>query len=130
MPPLAGTLLARTRHTREIERCEWNQLVLDQRATSLLKDDFESFYDRESWSREKRLPFLAFTACPWRPPSTAALGSGYPENPTAQRSFQQQLQAAILQTLSAILSGDGLDEETRRVAVIVVVALFCGSRQM
>jgi hypothetical protein len=43
--------------TREIERCEWNQLVLDQRATSLLKDDFESFFERESWFREKRLPF-------------------------------------------------------------------------
>jgi hypothetical protein len=24
----------------EIERCEWNQLVLDQRAVSLLRDDF------------------------------------------------------------------------------------------
>jgi mitochondrial chaperone BCS1 len=43
--------------TQEIERCEWNQLVLDQRAISLLKDDFESFFERESWFREKRLPF-------------------------------------------------------------------------
>jgi hypothetical protein len=43
--------------TREIERCEWNQLVLDQRAVSLLKDDFESFFESESWFREKRLPF-------------------------------------------------------------------------
>jgi ATPase family associated with various cellular activities (AAA) len=43
--------------TREIETCEWNQLVLDQRAVSLLKDDFESFFERESWFREKRLPF-------------------------------------------------------------------------
>jgi hypothetical protein len=43
--------------TREIERCEWNQLVLDPRAVSLLKDDFESFFERESWFREKRLPF-------------------------------------------------------------------------
>jgi hypothetical protein len=42
---------------REIERCEWSQLVLDQRAVSLLKDDFESFFERESWFREKRLPF-------------------------------------------------------------------------
>ena len=31
---------------------------------------------------------------------------------------------------SAILSGDGLDEETRKVAVIVAVALLCGSQQM
>jgi hypothetical protein len=36
--------------------------------------------------------------------------------------------AAILQTLSAILSGDGLDGGTRRVAV--VVAILCGSQQM
>jgi ATPase family associated with various cellular activities (AAA) len=43
--------------TQEIERCEWNQLVLDQRAISLLKDDFESFFERENWFREKRLPF-------------------------------------------------------------------------
>jgi len=43
--------------TREIETCEWDQLVLDQRAVSLLKDDFESFFERESWFREKRLPF-------------------------------------------------------------------------
>jgi ATPase family associated with various cellular activities (AAA) len=43
--------------TREIERCEWNQLVLDQRAVTLLRDDFESFFERESWFREKRLPF-------------------------------------------------------------------------
>jgi SpoVK/Ycf46/Vps4 family AAA+-type ATPase len=42
--------------TQEIERCEWNQLVLDQRAISLLKDDFESLFERESWFREKRLP--------------------------------------------------------------------------
>jgi ATPase family associated with various cellular activities (AAA) len=43
--------------TREIERCEWSQLVLDPRAVSLLKDDFESFFERESWFRERRLPF-------------------------------------------------------------------------
>ena len=43
--------------TREIERCEWNQLVLDPRAVSLLRDDFESFFERESWFRQKRLPF-------------------------------------------------------------------------
>jgi hypothetical protein len=43
--------------SREIERCDWSQLVLDQRAISLLKDDFESFFERESWFREKRLPF-------------------------------------------------------------------------
>jgi hypothetical protein len=49
--------------TRKIERCEWSQLVLDQRAVSLLKDDFESFFERESWFREKRLPFAVGICC-------------------------------------------------------------------
>jgi mitochondrial chaperone BCS1 len=31
--------------------------VLDQSALTLLKNDFESFFERESWFREKRLPF-------------------------------------------------------------------------
>jgi SpoVK/Ycf46/Vps4 family AAA+-type ATPase len=31
--------------------------VLDQSALSLLKNDFESFFERESWFREKQLPF-------------------------------------------------------------------------
>jgi SpoVK/Ycf46/Vps4 family AAA+-type ATPase len=31
--------------------------VLDPRAVSLLKNDFESFFERESWFREKQLPF-------------------------------------------------------------------------
>jgi hypothetical protein len=43
--------------TRSIQRCDWEQLVLDQSALTLLKDDFESFFERESWFREKRLPF-------------------------------------------------------------------------
>ena len=43
--------------TRPVERCDWEQLVLDRSALSLLKDDFESFFERESWFREKRLPF-------------------------------------------------------------------------
>jgi hypothetical protein len=43
--------------TRSIQHCDWEQLVLDQGALTLLKDDFESFFERESWFREKRLPF-------------------------------------------------------------------------
>ena len=31
--------------------------MLDQSALSLLKNDFESFFERESWFREKQLPF-------------------------------------------------------------------------
>jgi SpoVK/Ycf46/Vps4 family AAA+-type ATPase len=37
--------------------CAWNDLVLDQRVLSLLRDDFESFFEREAWFRENRLPF-------------------------------------------------------------------------
>jgi hypothetical protein len=43
--------------TRPVRSCDWEQLVLDQSALSLLKDDFESFFERESWFREKQLPF-------------------------------------------------------------------------
>lgn len=37
--------------------CEWNQLVLDPAIASLLRDDFESFFQREQWFRKMRLPF-------------------------------------------------------------------------
>ena len=37
--------------------CAWNELVLDHRVLSLLKDDFESFFERQTWFRENRLPF-------------------------------------------------------------------------
>jgi hypothetical protein len=43
--------------TRSIEHCDWDQLLLDRSALTLLKDDFESFFEREWWFREKRLPF-------------------------------------------------------------------------
>jgi SpoVK/Ycf46/Vps4 family AAA+-type ATPase len=43
--------------TRPVRKCDWEQLVLDQSALSLLKDDFESFFERESWFKEKQLPF-------------------------------------------------------------------------
>jgi ATPase family associated with various cellular activities (AAA) len=42
---------------RRIVSCAWNELVLDQRVLSLLRDDFESFFERETWFRENRLPF-------------------------------------------------------------------------
>jgi hypothetical protein len=44
-------------NTSPVRKCDWDQLVLDPRAASLLKDDFESFFERESWFREKQLPF-------------------------------------------------------------------------
>jgi len=37
--------------------CEWDQLVLDPNITSLLKNDFLSFFQREAWFRRMRLPF-------------------------------------------------------------------------
>jgi hypothetical protein len=42
---------------RRIVSCAWNELVLDQTVLSLLKDDFESFFERQPWFRENRLPF-------------------------------------------------------------------------
>jgi hypothetical protein len=43
--------------TRTVAHCGWDDLVLDPTAASLLRDDFESFWERESWFREKRIPF-------------------------------------------------------------------------
>jgi SpoVK/Ycf46/Vps4 family AAA+-type ATPase len=40
-----------------VSRCDWDQLVLDPTIVSLLKDDFESFFEREGWFRKMRLPF-------------------------------------------------------------------------
>ena len=37
--------------------CQWADLVLDHKIRSLLKDDFESFFEREAWFRENKLPF-------------------------------------------------------------------------
>lgn len=43
--------------TRRVSLCEWDQLVLDPVISSLLRDDFESFFQRERWFRKMRLPF-------------------------------------------------------------------------
>jgi hypothetical protein len=43
--------------TRPVSPCGWDQLVLDPSITSLLKDDFGSFFEREPWFRKMRLPF-------------------------------------------------------------------------
>ena len=42
---------------RKIIPCEWDDLVLDESICSLLKRDFESFWGRESFFRERNLPF-------------------------------------------------------------------------
>jgi ATPase family associated with various cellular activities (AAA) len=38
-------------------KCDWDQLVLDPSIISLLKIDFESFFQREDWFRDMRLPY-------------------------------------------------------------------------
>jgi hypothetical protein len=43
--------------TQRVEHCRWDDLVLDPGVVSLLKNDFENFWVREPWFREKRLPF-------------------------------------------------------------------------
>ena len=40
-----------------LSRCDWDQLVLDPAIVSLLRDDFESFFQREDWFRKMRLPY-------------------------------------------------------------------------
>jgi hypothetical protein len=52
---------------RRIVSCTWDDLVLDQRVLSLLIDDFESFFDRETWFRGNRLPFRRAVCCRVRP---------------------------------------------------------------
>lgn len=42
---------------RAIARCEWDDMVLDPAILSLLKDDFEGFWNREDWFRQHHLPF-------------------------------------------------------------------------
>jgi hypothetical protein len=42
---------------RQIVGCKWDDLVLDYKIRSLLKDDFESFFEREAWFRANKLPF-------------------------------------------------------------------------
>jgi len=37
--------------------CDWDQLVLDPNVTTLLKNDFQSFFQREGWFKKMGLPF-------------------------------------------------------------------------
>ncbi len=45
------------RDEAKVRKCNWDQLVLDPTVVALLKDDFESFFEREAWFRKMRLPF-------------------------------------------------------------------------
>jgi len=52
--PMLHTIGGRS---QTIQRCAWDDLVLDPAAVSLLRDDFESFFQREEWFRRHHLPF-------------------------------------------------------------------------
>jgi len=43
--------------TRPVISCKWDDIVLDYKVRSLLKDDFESFFERQAWFLENKLPF-------------------------------------------------------------------------
>ena len=42
---------------RTITECSWDSLTLDPTIVSLLRDDFEMFFERERWFRDMGLPF-------------------------------------------------------------------------
>ena len=42
---------------RRIANCNWDDLVLDKDVLRLVRDDFESFFERESFFRKNGLPF-------------------------------------------------------------------------
>lgn len=42
---------------RPIVSCKWDDLVLDYKVRSMLVEDFESFFERQAWFRENKLPF-------------------------------------------------------------------------
>lgn len=42
---------------RKILRCAWCDLVLDPSVISLLKNDYENFWSREQWFRDRSIPF-------------------------------------------------------------------------
>src|ERR1017187_5056807 len=42
---------------RSIVGCKWDDLVLDCKVRTMLVEDFESFFERQAWFRENKLPF-------------------------------------------------------------------------
>jgi hypothetical protein len=59
---------------RRIVSFTWEELVLDQRVLSLLRHDFESFFERRNWFRENRLLLrrsYLLHGPPWQWESTA-----------------------------------------------------------
>jgi len=52
-----GALYSTGRSFRSIKSSSWDELVLDEAVVQLLKNDYESFFARESWFRSLKLPF-------------------------------------------------------------------------
>lgn len=42
---------------RAVTECSWDSLTLEPSIVSLLRDDFEMFFERERWFRDMQLPF-------------------------------------------------------------------------
>jgi hypothetical protein len=42
---------------QRVGRLGWDDLVLSSSVSSFIRDDFETFFDRESWFKTRRLPF-------------------------------------------------------------------------
>lgn len=43
--------------SRRVAPVQWNDLIIDANITNLLKNDFETFWQREKWFRKRNLPF-------------------------------------------------------------------------
>jgi SpoVK/Ycf46/Vps4 family AAA+-type ATPase len=52
-----ATLSVGSGESQVVSRCDWDHLTLDPSIVNLLKNDFETFFERESWFRKMGLPF-------------------------------------------------------------------------
>src|SRR5579863_2532502 len=86
---------------RAITECSWDSLTLDTAIVSLLRDDFEMFFERERWFRDMGLPF--------RPaPSIIVLEDIDRVFPRTGQSRSQVSLQALLNALDGVASGEGI----------------------
>jgi hypothetical protein len=52
-----ATLRVGSGESQVVSRCDWDHLTLDPSIVNLLNNDFETFFERESWFRKMGLPF-------------------------------------------------------------------------
>jgi hypothetical protein len=52
-----GALYSTGRNFKTVKSSSWDDLVLDEAVLQLVKSDYESFFARESWFRNLKLPF-------------------------------------------------------------------------